>query len=718
MSEVLKRFGKYFLLDAIAQGGMAEIYRARPASIAGGRRLMVIKRIQAGYGGNSEFLSMFKSEINVTMGFNHPNIVQLYDFGEEQNQPFIAMELVDGKNVRQLFNRISELKQTFPIELAASIIEQAASGLHYAHSYKDKITGEPLNIVHRDISPQNILVSYEGNVKVIDFGIAKATTNSEATQAGVIKGKPSYLSPEQITGEVLDGRSDIFALGSVLWEILTGKKLFSGDNDLTILKKIESCQTHVKPPSTFNPSVPKELDYITLRCLARQREKRYQTAEELQRALHKFLNSFPDFNPSDLAYISKELFKNEIIEDRKKILKLNDEAEKILNSSNEVFATTPAAVAVTVTSPLTTGLPSEREKTNLNSAARILTLESTHDSGIEMESASPATQRNLDIAKAEGRTGKISRGARTGSFPAPQQRKQIESQSSSQKLRKITGMAAAGIFALSIVGPGIGIKVPILSDLVTSLTQSNEDESDLVLDGNQKNVTVTVNGQTVAHSLPATLNKVKVGTPLHILVTGVSGSFQQIITLQKGEKKLIPITLSPDRTTASSSLDASKSQPSSSEKLILLKLNITPAGGQSSIHINNKEVDSANPQTLVGLDSPLELMIEKEGFSPLKREFVVSSQSVNTLKEWTLDIELQPLHFGFLTIHSTPSSDVTITSLGSSWKRKTPLENEKIPAGNYTIRLTNEILNMGKTVQVNIVEGKPLVIDEQLEVTY
>jgi len=324
MGEVLKKFGRYFLLDHLAQGGMAEIYRARMASVDGGGRLIVIKRIQAGFGSNKEFLQMFKSEIKVTMGFNHPNIVQLYDFGEENQQPFIAMEFVDGKNLRQIVSRFSELKQTFPIDLAAYITEQAASGLHYAHSFKDKISGTALNIVHRDISPQNILISFEGSVKVIDFGIAKATTNVESTRAGVIKGKPSYLSPEQISGEPLDGRSDIFALGAVLWEMLTGRKLFAGENDLAVLKLIESCQTHVKPPSTLNPKVPKELDYIVLKTLAKQREKRYQTAEELQRALHKFLYAFhPEFNPSDLSYYAKDLFKNEIVEDRKK----NSEAQ-------------------------------------------------------------------------------------------------------------------------------------------------------------------------------------------------------------------------------------------------------------------------------------------------------------------------------------------------------------------------------------------------------
>jgi serine/threonine-protein kinase len=331
VAEALKKFGKYFLLDQIAQGGMAEIYRARMATPDGGSRLLAIKKVIASYSSNQEFVKMFKEEIKTTSGFTHPNIVQLYDYGEEQGMLYIAMELVDGKNLRQFISRFAEIKSQFPVEVSVYIMEQSAHGMGYAHGYKDKITGKGLNIVHRDISPQNILISYDGAVKVIDFGIAKAVTNQESTRAGVIKGKPSYLSPEQISGEVLDGRSDIFALGIVLWELLTGKKLFASDNDYGVLKLIENCTNHVKPPSIFNPKVPKELDAIVMKALVKNRDQRYQTSEELQRALHKFLYQFaPEFNPADLAYYARDLFKNEIVEDRKRLLKLNEKVEQLL----------------------------------------------------------------------------------------------------------------------------------------------------------------------------------------------------------------------------------------------------------------------------------------------------------------------------------------------------------------------------------------------------
>jgi serine/threonine protein kinase len=346
MSEsVLKKFGKYFLLDRIGEGGMADIFRARMASLDANGRLIVIKRIQAAYSNNEEFLQMFKAEVQVTMRFTHPNIVQLYESGEEGGQQFIAMELVDGRNARQLLSKVSQKKERIPIAAACFITEQTGAGLHYAHTFKDRITGEPLNLVHRDVSPQNIIVSYDGNIKVIDFGIAKATTSGEATRAGVIKGKLSYLSPEQVLGDVLDARSDVFALGIVIWELLTGKRLFvaEGDNEFQVLKMIESCNTFVKVPSTYNPEVPPELDAIVMKALQRDVKKRYQSAEEMARALRKLLAvQFSDFGPSDLSNFIKKLFHEMIVEDRKQLQSVNGRAEELIALGNSIV---PSSIA-------------------------------------------------------------------------------------------------------------------------------------------------------------------------------------------------------------------------------------------------------------------------------------------------------------------------------------------------------------------------------------
>lgn len=722
MADVLKKFGRYFLLDHLAQGGMAEIYRARLASVDGAGRLIVIKKIQAGFGANSEFLQMFKSEIKVTMGFNHPNIVQLYDFGEEQSQPYIAMELVDGKNLRQFMSRFAELKLTFPVELATFITEQAASGLNYAHSFKDKISGAPLNIVHRDISPQNIIISFEGNVKVIDFGIAKATTNSESTRAGVIKGKPSYLSPEQITGEVLDGRSDIFALGAVLWELLTGKKLFAGENDLAVLKLIESAQTHVKPPSTLNPKVPKELDYIVLKALAKQREKRYQSAEELQRALHKFLYIFmSEFNPSDLAYYAKDLFKNDIVEDRKKIQRLNERVEHLIASSP------PESFYSNSNDNESANKPTQQEEDTTVVEARAKSSggreafhpSSIQDSKIEMEAPPPSVRapalRSPDQVRARGTgaspTG-ISRSTGAVQSHAPQQRQANTKQEAGSGVFKLIAAGMGTLLLLSVFGPEFGIRVPVLSEILADWVGGSE--ARLVLQGNQKAVVVAVNGQTVATALPATLNGIPVGTPFRVTVTGTAGNFQQDITLKKGEKKFVPITLSIERNTAST-LPAS-ALPLPADKSILLKLNISPGGGSGTILVSGRAVDANNPVVQVPLDAPLEITIDRPGFKPFRREFTLESRRVNGLKEWLEDVPLEPISFGFLTIHTTPSADATIMLDGNPWKKKTPIENEKLPVGRYSIRLVNDVLQMEKTVEVSIEEGKSVNIDERLEI--
>ncbi len=697
-AEVLKKFGKYFLLDQIAQGGMAEIYRARPASVEGASRLIVIKRIQAGFGANDEFLQMFKSEIKVMMGFNHPNIVSLYDFGEESSQPYIVMELVDGRNLRQFLTRFTELKQTFPVDLAAYIMEQAASGLHYAHSFKDKISGEPLNIVHRDISPQNILISYEGNVKVIDFGIAKATVNSESTRAGVIKGKPSYLSPEQISGEQLDGRCDIFALGIVLWELLAGKKLFAGENDFAVLKLIESCNSHVKPPSTLNPKVPKELDYIVLKTLAKQREKRYQTGEELQRALHKFLYTFnPDFNPGDLSYYAKDLFKNEIVEDRKRIQKLNEKAEQLIGTD---IPDAPTA------EPTASGSMSRAEKDTTTiveqratppAPSRPLELSAGKQLGkVEIEHRPPP--RSTATRAQAGGGARSTSGTRNS---APTRKGDKSGGTGRAVLLGVTALAAVTFF-----GPEFGIEIPYVTPYVNQLM--NGGEARLMLAGEAKNVTVMLNGQIVAKELPSTLRGIPVGTPLQLMVSTANGGvFTKELKLKKGEQRTLEVTFPSEK--------APEAAPAVDSKKVLVKFNISPAGA-ATVSLNGIPVDPTSLAADVRLDAPMELVVERPGYRTVRREFVLDSKQLNGLKEWAMDVQMEPTRFGYVTIRTTPSANATIVIDGKPWVRPTPIENEKLPPGTYTVRLVNEVLGMEKTITVNVQEGRAVTLDERLEI--
>ena len=320
MSENKKfqRFGKYLILDHLVDGGMAKICRARYLGEQA-NKVVAIKMVQPQFSKDAAFVRMFQDELNITFGMLHPNIMQVYDYGETNGQLYTAMEYIHGANLKQYLDRLKEKKVVFPVEISCYIISQVCLGLHYAHTFTDKLTGKPFKIVHRDISPHNIMLTYDGAVKVIDFGIAKANTNSEATQAGTIKGKLSYLAPEYLDGLELDARYDEFAVGITLWELLCSRKLFQANNDLAVLKQIQACK--IIPPSEINPSVPKELDAIVMKALSKDRSHRYEDCDKLNRALVRFLYSnYPDFNASDLTTFADDLFKKEIESDREKFV--------------------------------------------------------------------------------------------------------------------------------------------------------------------------------------------------------------------------------------------------------------------------------------------------------------------------------------------------------------------------------------------------------------
>ncbi len=288
-------FGDYELIRHIATGGMAEIYLARQhadLSDDGGlnlglERYLVVKRMLPELAVRNEFVAMFLDEAKLTASLQHPHVVRVFDLGETDNAYYIAMELVDGPHLGAMFAHSLRAKKPLPIELCAFITARAADGLHYAHNKSDPATGQPLNLVHRDISPQNILVSRHGEVKVTDFGVAKASTQQNKTRTGVVKGKVSYMSPEQCLGDSIDARTDVFALGIVLYELLTRKRLFRDKSDLLIMQRITSGE--IPKPSSVNANVDAALDDIVMRALARGVGDRYQTANDLAEALDRWL---------------------------------------------------------------------------------------------------------------------------------------------------------------------------------------------------------------------------------------------------------------------------------------------------------------------------------------------------------------------------------------------------------------------------------------------
>ena len=289
MPSVAERiFGKYHLVDKIATGGMAEVFRAKSYGVAGFEKTLVIKKILPNLATDKKFVEMFIDEAKIASTLSHINIVQIFDLGSEDGDYFIAMEYVDGSDLKTVVEKAKLARRTVPVNLMAFTCSEVAKGLDYAHRRKDAQRRD-LNIVHRDISPHNILVSYAGETKITDFGIARASSKVTITRSGVIRGKFAYMSPEQARGDHIDRRSDIFSLGIVLYEVLTGTRLFKSKNDLETLKRVQTGP--ITPPSRLNPDVPPELETIVLKALDRDRDRRYQWASELHDDLSTYLFS-------------------------------------------------------------------------------------------------------------------------------------------------------------------------------------------------------------------------------------------------------------------------------------------------------------------------------------------------------------------------------------------------------------------------------------------
>ena len=302
-------FGKYFLLEKIAIGGMAEIFKATYRADLD--KTLVIKRILPHLANDEEFVTMLRDEAKLTVHLDHPNVVRVIDFGRQGSDHYLAMEYVQGRNLRQVIQRCRELGATVPIPFALYVTIEICKGLQYAHTRKDP-NDQPLGVVHRDVTPANILISYDGRVKIADFGIAKASSRQGGTQAGVIKGKTAYLSPEQIVGsDVVDHRADIFALGVVFWELLVGRKLFTGDHDFEIMNKV--LEATFVPPSTANPTIPAKFDLVAKKALDPDRTKRYPDAASMEKDLVNLLGEFTgEVKPQDISKFLHRLFKNEL----------------------------------------------------------------------------------------------------------------------------------------------------------------------------------------------------------------------------------------------------------------------------------------------------------------------------------------------------------------------------------------------------------------------
>jgi serine/threonine-protein kinase len=281
------RLGRYELTLRLATGGMAEVFLARQVGIGGFEKTVAVKRILPHLASSPEVVQMFLDEAQLAARLDHPHITHIYDFGSDGGLPYLAMELVPGEDLAEIAEMAAQRGLPVPPSALATLLIAACDALHYAHEMRGP-TGQPLGIVHRDITPSNVLVRYDGGVKIADFGIARAETRANRTHSGVLKGKYAYMSPEQARGEPVDRRADIWSLGVCGWELLAGRRLFARESEPAITNAVLTAR--VPSPRTFRPDAPRGLADVILRALARDPAARWQTAQTMQLALEEYLS--------------------------------------------------------------------------------------------------------------------------------------------------------------------------------------------------------------------------------------------------------------------------------------------------------------------------------------------------------------------------------------------------------------------------------------------
>lgn len=387
------RFGKYELLDKIGSGGMAEIYKARLTGIGGFEKVVVVKRILPSFAANRSFVKMLIAEAKLSSSLHHANVVQIYELGEYDGQPFIAMEHVHGKDLLQILGRATKLRRKLPVELALFIASEVCKGLDYAHGAADA-RGNRLSIIHRDVSPSNIIISFDGLVKLTDFGVARASLErKQQTRSGVLKGKLGYMSPEQVLGAEFDHRADIFSAGIILYEALTLKRLFLGKTDLETLINIRDAKLDKKLEK--HNYIPSGVQQILRRALSQRPEERFQRASEFHEAIQDYL--FEHRIRADAARLGslvRELF--------------SDVAEESISSSLSANGEETTGIRDAATSSIGVGLGSSPDESSAPVGPHALAHASTSEFSRSSNESTPhnlAPQNMATTAVAKKRTG-------------------------------------------------------------------------------------------------------------------------------------------------------------------------------------------------------------------------------------------------------------------------------------------------------------------------
>lgn len=658
-------FGKYLLLDRLNVGGMAEVYLAKAFGVEGFERILAIKRILPNMAEDEEFISMFVDEARISVQLNHANIVQIYELGKHEEQYYIAMEYVAGKDLRQIIDHYRRNDQVIPLPMAAFITSQICEGLDYAHNKKDP-GGKPLNLIHRDVSPQNILVSFEGEVKVTDFGIAKAEDRASKTQAGVLKGKFGYMAPEQVRGLGIDHRSDIFSVGILLYEMVTGQRLFIGESDFSTLERVRNAD--VTPPTQLNPDIPEPLERIMLKALAKERDERYQNASDLAEDLQQFLIVESSiFTTKRLSSTLKEMYADTIAQVQQKM----EEYMQVRPPPGMAEAAADGAIAGGggaggdgAAPPAAGGNEDEGERTVV------------FESGYEQKASEPASD-----AKKPGKTGATS---------APKNKPKTKTGVSRKS--KVSRPQSSYDKERSRSGSNSGVRRPESQTKIRRRKQKRKQAAVLggvaglglivlalvfVLTSGGGGVGTIIVKSTPTQDVELYLDKKLVATETPLVKTDVPAGQHILMAKAEGYK---------DKAYRFEIADGAEAE-------IPVKLEVDPAQQKGTLHVETKpsgarvylagKPQGTTPLTLKELDrsQPLSLTVQREGYKKANLTVRFGKKE----QEKTVTQRLQRHSAKMVITSKPPEAEVYVNSEG---KGITPLEVDGLdPSASYELEL-------------------------------
>jgi serine/threonine protein kinase len=745
----LENYGNYQLVKKLAMGGMAQIYLARRKGPDASGELVVVKRILPHLAENLDFIRMFLDEAKIAARLAHPNIVQIHDLGAQDDSFFLAMEYIHGEDLRRMCKRANLQGTPLPVPLACRIIIDACAGLDYAHKKTDP-SGKPLNIVHRDVSPQNILVSFDGAVKVVDFGIAKAADQATVTRSGVLKGKYSYMSPEQAAGQRVDCRSDVFALGVLLYEMVTNTRLFKRPTDMQTLSAVAEC--NVTPPSQASPRVPPELDEIVMKALAKDPATRYQDALQLQVALEQWLVAHKHAAAStDLSAFVRELYKERLAREARAGTVVVDDEPPVTGQRTAVEGHRRSGAVPSITSkdvtradrgevvPAVAAEPPEHtERTPHRPSRALKALDARREEARKEEAERPRTERRPTAARQL-----VEPPRRLELEPRPELRVRPDSDSDDQdtlferkagthtemtvvpapsaKKRRWIAVVAATVSAVAVaLGLGIYLKPAPPPVLATVRLETVPPGAKVLFEGKVlPGVTPMVLPAVAAGSYPVTLTREgyqELRSTVEIPATGTVTL--ESLRLEQVQPTPAPAPKDPPPVAVKDPAPAAVKDPPPAPVQVKLTLETEPA--KATISVDGQERGQGPLVVEAKAEQELDVVVSAPQYRPLSRKLKVGAGPAQ-LERFTLEPlpkppPVQPSPIRQTRVDPTPkpppeASKAMVRFAVTPWAEvscggrnlgTTPFEAVALPVGVYQCRFHNPDLGRTLTQRVEV----------------